>query len=359
MRFYKKLTAILCAFIFALIFYACNKQNDLYTFTAFNTQIIVSVQNNSLSSKIKNQIKDLAIGLEKEFDTKLDGSFVYTFNNTGANLPLSLSDHSLTILNSAKKAFDLSEGKFDPTVFPLVNLWGFAPYVYTPNFNPPEKTDIEIAKNFVDFSLVNIDGEKKTISKSLNGVKMDLGGIVKGYAADKIANILSQNGYSTGYVNVGGSSLNILNVNKLDIRHPRSTSSAIITVSLNGKSNLSVSTSGDYEKFHLTLDGNKYSHLIDPHTGAPANTGIASATLIGIDGVMADALTTALCLYQYFPSDHDGSPLIKFIHKILSQYPTAKAYIVYAVGQDKLIITNADPDKEFTVNDQSYTTVKL
>ena len=124
-------------------------------------------------------------------------------------------------------------------------------------------------------------------------------------------------------------------------------------INLGEKKNLSVSTSGDYEKFHLSLDGQKYCHIIDPETGYPPNTGIASVTLLGVDGALSDALTTALCLKNYTPNA-DNCTLTDFTKIILQEYPAAWIFIVYEKEGQKILLTNRSQNLEFTLNDNEY-----
>ena len=357
MRFIKK-TCLLLAVILILPVCACKDTATPVTFTAFNTQVIIAGQSKPVTKNVENKIKNLCASLENEFDLKYDGSFVKEFNEADGGATINVSNTALDILTAAKTVYEKSSGKFDPTIYPLVSLWKFAPYSYTPNFEPPSDAQIEQELQKVDFDLVTINAENNTVKKENEDVKLDLGGIVKGYAADKAAGILSQNGYKDGYVSVGGSSLYLLKVKELGVRHPRNVNDVIITVNCNDKTNLSVSTSGDYEKYHVGADGTRYCHIIDPTTGFPANTGIASATLMGVEGVKGDALTTALCLCKYDKNNADNE-LIRFLTLIKSDYPDCIIFVVYDNGTDKLLITNKTQDVDFVLRDTDYKIVTI
>ncbi len=357
MKILKKIVAVLCAFLL-LNTSACKKQNDYFSFSGFNTQITVSVSEKALGQKIKDDMRSLVRSLENEFDKDIENSFTKRFNLSEKNQPVIASDVALKILSVSKTAHTLSGGSFDPTVYPLVSLWGFAPYVYKPNFIPPSEEEILSAKNLVGFDLVQINFEHNSVIKTLDNVKMDFGGIVKGYAVEALSKILVDNGYTKGYISVGSSSLKILSVEKLSVRHPRKNAEVIYEINLKGQSGLSVSTSGDYEKFHLTTSGEKFCHIIDPRTGYPTNTGIASATIVGVEGALGDALTTALCLKEYSPNDNDCE-LMKFISKILENYPQSSIYVVYQKGEQKIIITNKKQGEDFTLLDSEYNVVNV
>ncbi|MBQ7235878.1 MAG: FAD:protein FMN transferase [Clostridia bacterium] len=357
MRFIKKISLLL-AIILILPVCACKKAATPVTFTAFNTQVIVAGQSKPVTKNVENKIKNLCASLENEFDAKKDGSLVKEFNEADGGATINVSDTAFEILTAAKTVYDSSGGKFDPTVYPLVSLWGFAPYSYKPEFTPPTADQINTELLKVNFKSVLLDAENSTITKTDEITQLDLGGIVKGYAADKVSQILIENGYSDGYVSVGGSSLYLLNVKELSIRHPRNVTDIILTVNCNDKTNLSVSTSGDYEKYHVGVDGTRYCHIIDPDTGKPATTGVASATLIGIDGAIGDALTTALCLCDYTLESADNG-LIRLLSSVINEYPECSVYVVYDNGTEKRLITNKTQGDDFTLRDDEYIIVNI
>ena len=165
-------------------------------------------------------------------------------------------------------------------------------------------------------------------------------------------------GHKSGYVNVGGSSLHLLNVQSLGIVHPRSESGTILTVKTKNIQGVCVSTSGDYEKSYI-IDGIRYSHIINPNTGKPTNTGVCSVTIIGAGGAYSDAISTAACLKEYNPNNVENSPLIKFLRSIISQNAGCSVFAVYDDGQTKQIITNKIKGENFTLHDNNYTVIGI
>ncbi len=352
MSFFKNLIAIITTLALSLGVWGCANSTKSLVFTAFNSQVTVCVYSKSLSKQTQKRIKACANDIENRFSVNAKNSLVSKINSANIDQPVNLAEDEYQVLLAAKTAHQLSGGKFDPTVYPLVKLWKFAPYEYILNYQPPLPEQIQEELTKVDFDSITVT-EQKTVIKTNENTQIDLGGIVKGFAADKIAEILKESGHNDGYVSVGSSSLNLLSVENLGIRHPRSTSKTLLTVNFNGQKNLSVSTSGDYEKFHLSINGQKYCHIIDPETGYPANTGIASATLLGVDGALSDALTTALCLKNYSPNA-DNCTLTDFTKTILQEYPTAWIFIVYEKDGQKILLTNKTPTVDFTLNDNEY-----
>lgn len=358
MKILRRLAALFAAVILIFSLSACAPKGSVLTFAAFNTIIRIETHGTVVSSTTKNQLENLFSHLQNSFDKNISGSLTNRFNQTDTlNAPILLSDEEFEVINSAKFCYDFSNGKFDPTIYPLTKIWGFSPYAYTPNFTPPNQTEIENAKTLCDFSKIEISSQNKTISKSQTNIQLDLGGLVKGYAADKAAKILTDAKHTAGYVSVGGSSLNLLMSDSLGLIHPRKEQN-IITCNTANKLNLPVSTSGDYERYHLDKEGKRYSHIIDPDSGYPADTGVMSATVLGVDGAISDGLTTAICLMNFTKNDNDCE-LITFIKKLIISYPQAEVYVVYQNQTEKLIITNKTVNIDFTLHDNEFSIYKI
>ncbi len=183
---------------------------------------------------------------------------------------------------------ELSSGAFDPTIGPLKWLWDFEN-----GGRIPSDDDLRRAMGLVDLKNVEIDGNHMRFAVS--GVKLDFGAIAKGYAVDRMAATLRENGAKAALVNAGG---NIVTIGRkpdnsdwvIGVRHPRGGQ----TILVEPAPNVAVATSGDYERFFVK-DGVKYHHIIDPRTGYPADKCIA-ATAWTDNAMDADALSTMLFL---------------------------------------------------------------
>ena len=352
----KKFSLIL-VFLLCVCFLGCSPKATPVSFWAFNTQIMIAGQEKPITKSVEMQIRTLFTDLENEFALDCETSFTKTFNDANVNTAISLSEHAFEVLRLCKTAHSLTNGLFDPSVYPLVKLWGFSPYQFKPLFTPPTAEQITPLLSNVNFNAVIIDEQQKTATKTAN-VELDLGGIVKGYACTLAKNILSENGYKKGYISIGGSSLSLLNSKNLGVRHPRATTEILFTFNCKNYSFVDVSTSGDYEKYHVDVDGNRYCHIINPFTGMPANTGVASATLIGIDGTVGDALTTALCLCTHHPNAQN-TQLLSLISTIVSTYPNCSVFVVFDNGTDKNLITNKTQGTDFSLQDATYSVIKV
>ena len=353
--FFRLLSLIMAITILSFCF-GCTTTSTLY-FTCFNTGVHVEVTGKALDDKLQTQIKNTLFELEQKFSVK-DGSFTKTFNDSPIGQSMSLDSDTGSLLYSAKQLYSFTDKMFNPAVYPIIKLWQFSPIFPVTNFELPSDNDILslTQDKYLNLDNLVVDLDNGTVTKT-SELELDFGGILKGYATEKIYEILHLNGYDKGYVNVGGSSLKILSSSTLSIRHPENISENIVKINTATLEDFSVSTSGTYERFY-TYNNQNYSHIINPSTGKPTDTNVISATLIGTNGTFGDAVTTALCLQSFDKSNPQNSQLAEFINKILTEYPNAYVFVVYNDGVDKYLITNKESEI-FTLLDQTYTVVKI
>jgi thiamine biosynthesis lipoprotein len=339
--------------------YSPDKVIDLFR---FNTAIHIEVYDKAITNQTKNRISTFLSELEKEISLNSDGSTVKAFNDANINTPITFSVQAFELLSLAKDYTAFTDKKFNLAVYPLVKLWGFSSADYPlANWTIPSNTDVQTTRALCNPDDITLDQISRTAQKSTDGVKIDLGGIAKGYATDKILDILKDDGHTDGYISVGGSSMFVLSLksknNTLSIRHPEKSDKTVLSFKKDTVQNTAVSTSGDYERFY-ELDGKRYSHVINTETGAPTDTGIISTTVLGGSACFSDALTTALMLCEYSPNDTKKSELVKFIDQTLKTYPQLKIFAFYKKDGVKQLITNAN-DSDFLLNDQSFSVIRV
>jgi thiamine biosynthesis lipoprotein len=189
------------------------------------------------------------------------------------------------LFNTCDSISRLTHGLFDISVAPLLEIWGF----YKRKNTIPTQNAIEKAMRSVDYRRIRITSDSIIIEP---GMKVDLGGIAQGFAADRAALILRQRHVKSAIIDIGGEVLAIGRSTqgrpwRVGIQHPRE-KGIIETIELE---NAAVSTSGDYEKFFI-IDNKRYPHIIDPKTGLPAQK-FASVTIIADNATYADAISTA------------------------------------------------------------------
>lgn len=206
---------------------------------------------------------------------------------------IAVSDELLEVIGRSIQISRLSFGAFDLTSAPVIELWGFGRKGRIENLPSPE--EIKESLSMVGYRNIIIDRRKKEIGFAQEGMKIDLGGIAKGYAVDRAIEILKKEKINNALIDAGGDVYCLgLNAKKvpwvIGIKDPRHSSRVIRTLKLRDEA---CATSGDYEKFFLK-NGRRFSHLIDPRTGWPVQNGIISVTVLAASCLEADALATAV-----------------------------------------------------------------
>jgi len=211
--------------------------------------------------------------------------------NTQAGItPVAVSEETFQLIQNTIKFSKLSDGLWDITVGPLISLWEAHKREKT---IPDTRTIIE-CQSLVDYRNILLDDVLKVVYLKEKGQSVDLGGIGKGYAADRISQLLRSHRIESAYTNFGG---NVSTVGtkpdgspwNIGIQHPRQPDKLIGLVPVKDKT---VVTSGDYQRFFLANDGKRYHHIINPKTGYPSESGLISTTIIADNSETADALST-------------------------------------------------------------------
>jgi thiamine biosynthesis lipoprotein len=216
-----------------------------------------------------------------------------------------------------------SQGLFDPTVGPLVRAWGFLPSSITPE---NRARAVASARRIVGWEKVRLDTGRRTIQFAALGMEIDLGGIAKGYAAGRAAQVLREHGIQSGLVSLGGSSITALGSApggtgwRVFIRDPRDGESPAAWVDL--RDGESLATSGTYEK-RVSVGKSRRSHIIDPRTGEGIG-GAVSVTVLLQDPEIADALTK-----PFFMSPSRSA---EDWAKWLARFPKASIILIAAQG---------------------------
>ncbi len=261
--------------------------------TTFSVKLITPPE--SLSRQLLSD--DIAQELEAVnamTSTYIDDSDISRFNRDLSTDWIRVSAEFCGVVSEALHISELTDGAFDITVGPLVNLWGFGPANVEPE--PPAEADIAEAMMRVGYERIETRCAEPAIRKNPADVYIDLSAWAKGYAVDRLAALLDRYGVDNYLVEVGGE-LRVAgkNAEQLDwaiaIEKPQPFARAperVIRVS-----NASVATSGDYRNF-FEYDGQVYSHTIDSRTGWPVAHELAAVTVVADSAAEADALATAL-----------------------------------------------------------------
>jgi thiamine biosynthesis lipoprotein len=222
-----------------------------------------------------------------------DKSELSSINRQAGITPVKVSGETLGIIEESVNISKMTEGAFDVTVGTLVKLWDMKKQII------PDKKLIDQTRKSVGYGNIVIDRAASTVFIKKEGASIDLGGIVKGYAADRVVDILKRNGITSGIAAIGGE---VRAFGKrpdgqpwvVGIQNPRQkgTSDEIIaTIEISDKA---MSTSGDYNKY-FEKDGRRYHHLIDPKTGSPSRR-CGSTTVIAKDATTSDGFSKLFIL---------------------------------------------------------------
>ena len=245
-----------------------------------------------------NEILELTYDEIQKYENLLsktiEGSDVYRINSESGDAA-EVSDDTIDVISKGLLMGKLSQGAFDITVGALTDLWDFK----SEDPQVPEDAAIKKALETVGFSNVSVKDNKVKLSDT--DTKLDLGGVAKGYIADRIKDYLEEEGVRHAMINLGG---NVLAMgSKLDgsdynigIQEPfDETGEPITSVKISDKS---VVTSGIYQRY-FKADGKIYHHILDPNTGYPCENNLYSVTILTDSSLTADALSTTCFLLGY------------------------------------------------------------
>jgi thiamine biosynthesis lipoprotein len=266
--------------------------------------IAIAPSSHTANKSIEDAFQQLRI-VETLMSYHRDDSELANINRNAFKAPVKVSSQTFEVIQKAIEFSKLSDGAFDITVGPLMDLWRSAAET---NSVPTDAKLAEVRAK-VGYEKVILDANQMSIRFAVEGMKLDLGGIAKGYGIDKAVEAMTNCGSTGGLVDVGGNircfgrppkgkthwliGLQDPNV-KSETQNPKSeipidTGKPLLILKF---TDAAVATSGHYRRFVL-IQGKRYSHIIDTKTGSSSDK-LASATIIAKDAITADALSTAV-----------------------------------------------------------------
>ncbi len=231
--------------------------------------------------------------IDRLMSTWRDDSEISRFNADDSTGWFDVSAETARVVETALAVSRLSEGAFDVTAAPLIDLWGFGASL--PTRAIPDDAEVAAAQQRVGWRLLEVRSEPPALRKLKAGVTLNLSAIAKGYAVDRLAARLSGAGVRDFLVEIGGE-LCTRGVNAegqpwtIAIENPAPERAPPALVRPGYRC---IATSGDYRNF-FEVDGRRYAHVVDPRTGAPVAHTLASVTVVADDAMSADAWATAL-----------------------------------------------------------------
>jgi thiamine biosynthesis lipoprotein len=255
--------------------------------------------------------------LEELLSTWISTSELSRVNAAAGVMPIHVSPETLTVVQRAMQVAEMTGGGFNIAIGPAVDAWRV-----TEGQRIPTESELDALRPLVDLHAVHADGQAQTIYLEKRGMRIDVGGIGKGYAADQAVDALRRAGAVAGVVALSG---DIKTFGRLPggkmfpvgIQHPREEGSVLAWIDLQDEA---ISTAGDYERF-FEREGIRYHHILDPRTLQPARS-CQSVTVIAREGVWADGLDTGI----FVMGPERGMELVE-------QLPDVEAIIIDAEGR--------------------------
>lgn len=234
--------------------------------------------------KLENRINEL----DELLSTGKETSEVSRLNRSGKAV---LSKITANLVKRSLEIYQKTDGLFDITIYPLMELWGFP----SKNYKVPSDKEIKEKLKDVGSDKIIFDEAAGEISFKNRGMEIDFGGIGKGYITDELVKILTEEKVESAIINLGG---NVFGFKKkpdgslwnVAIRDPNEPDKYMAVIKLEDSA---VITSGGYERY-FEKDGVTYHHILDPRTGKPSNSNLKSVSIVSKDGTLADALSTSL-----------------------------------------------------------------
>lgn len=283
----KAFAAIIAA---VLLLAGCNGEPEKAEQTIFAMDTVMSVtvygdNAETLCANAAHRINELAA----KWSVTDERSEVYGANNIGAYISTSyVSDETAQLIEYSLQMTEQTDGAFDITLYPVLREWGFT----TGEYQIPDDERLAELLRKTGSDRVELNGNMLTLT---GGAMIDLGGIAKGYTGDVLCKYLKSEGVTSALLDLGG------NIHVIGSK-PDASAWRLGIKAPDGEGNLAVLeltdkaavTSGGYERCFVGDDGERYCHILDPNTGRPADSGLISVTIVGDEGRLCDALSTAV-----------------------------------------------------------------
>lgn len=316
-----------------------NKETEVFMRNSFALGTIIQLKafGSNGSAAIDEAISKLN-AIDDKMSAFKNSSEISQINRNAGNIPQLVSTDTYSLIRKAVKYCVLTEGEFDPTIRPLVNLWNKA----FEQEKIPGDSEIKERLSLVNYRDIIFDDAENTVGLIHKGQALDLGGIAKGFAADLVRDTFREYDINSALIDLGG---NIYALGskpdgsfwKVGIQNPFSPRGQHLGI-LNVK-NKSIVTSGNYEKY-IEVDGKLYHHIIDPRTGYPSESKIISATIISDDSLDGDGLSTGIYILG--------------VRKSLELINGLKGIEAVLVTDDKKVYVTSGINKCFELTDKNF-----
>lgn len=344
----KKVLSIIC--ITALFLAGCAGIGKIDTkefktgFFAMDTYISLTVYGENGDTALGDAQRKVE-ELEALWSVTDENSDIYTLNSSGGETT-AVSNETGDLLKFALSMSAETDGALDPTIYPVLLAWGFT----TGENRIPKEDELQAILRDVGYERIKIDGNEVTVPE---GMKLDMGAVGKGYTGDVLTGILKEAGITSALLDLGGN-VQVIGTKpdgsrwRLGLRNPFDAKEYLGVIEI---ADAAVVTSGSYERYFIGEDGKRYGHIIDPATGYPAESGLASVTIVAKEGKLCDALSTSLFIMgkekaEAYWREHGGFDMILVTEEgelyitegIADAFSLGRGYRdmeVYVVGKDR------------------------
>lgn len=301
------------------------RRDEKLSVTGIYFDTVIQIDAWGVSTSVLDECKKICENYESLFSNKIETSEISRIN-ASAGTPVKVSQETIDLIALGLDYCELSGGKFDITIAPLSDLWNFTDL---PEHTVPDAGAIEEARSHVDYRKVLVDENACTVTLQDPQAKIDLGGIAKGYIADRLKEYLKKEGIEHALINLGG---NVLTLGtsfdgspfRIGIQKPfdeQNTPIDIVEIQ-----DRSVVSSGVYQRY-FKKDGKLYHHILNPETGYPYANHLLQATVITGSSADGDALST--CCFAL--GLEEGSALIESLEDVQAVFVTDD-YRLHYVG---------------------------
>ncbi|GAA0736186.1 FAD:protein FMN transferase [Clostridium oceanicum] len=300
------------------------------------TYINIKIYGNK-DDKIFDNCFSILKNIENKMSVNISSSEISKINKKSNNLEIKVSPETFYVIKKGKDYSKLSKGNFDISIGPLVNLWA----INSDNPKVPSKQEIQEALSTISYNDILLNESKNTVKLKKQNMKIDLGGIAKGYAADKLTKYLEKEGIKSAILDLGGNIYALGNNSKdkpwkIGVQAPlekRGEYLGILNIS-----NKSIVTSGIYER-NFIKNNKTYHHILSPFTGYPVENSLISTTIVSNKSIDGDALSTAI----FSLGIEDGLKLVESIENIDAILVNDKKEVFTTSGfKENFKVTNTD-----------------
>ena len=285
-----KRICLLVSVLVVLLFAGCASSANLRQSTAetsfFAMDTIMSIRAYGAEASAMERAKEWVSALEDQLSVTRESSEIYQINHSGSG---QVTGEAADLLRRALELCRETEGALDLTIYPVVRAWGFT----SGDYRVPDDSELADLLRFVDYQAVELNADGSV--QVPEGVQLDLGAVAKGYVGDRLSELLRAEGVESALLDLGG---NIQTIGgkpdgsewRVGIQDPAA-DTLLGTLRIR---DCAVITSGGYERYFTDESGHIWWHIMDPSTGKSAQNGLVSVTVMGPEGLVCDALSTAL-----------------------------------------------------------------